>query len=341
MCAVVPEVFDVPRYLFRTFDDTSSGGSDTVAVTSVTSKGNSRLARRDLLSMQDKSALEIIHRHVNRECFVHSLGSDNPMSWTSSILIAIQYAIWRAHMRDRSLSDTTVCAIDTRAFPKGQFVLDQHLLKIFDAIGNIHFRPTEARFFRSRIKGKTYYNREYFSQGHLEHVGRSCVTTLHDILTAGLFHLYPEFEDPKGRDKWTIRVWELRGLWWQAVSTSDEEIEWAKEIARMCFPRFDTTEVASILLTFRYRKPAWPASKGQFQCFVTLLAMFADNVLVCRRRSGSQAGRTTTVGRKATGSPQILVDPAPASASGSLHKQDDRSCTSTRAERGAAEGLPV
>jgi hypothetical protein len=296
MCTALPEVFDIPPYLFRTFDQLSSGWSDTTAMTSVASIRNPPLGRIDLLKMSNRAALDMLHRHIDRPCFVEGLGSDNLISWTSSLLVAIQYAIYRAHMREIPFSEVKICAIHTGAFPKGQFARDVHLLKILEATEQFDMNPVVERFFRQKIGAAKYYNGEYFSQGHLEHVGRSSVTTLQDLLTAGLFRLYPDFKDPKARDKWAIRARDLRQMWWQAASTSDEEIESAFQIARTCFGRFDTTEITSILLTFRYRKPAWAATKGQFQAFVASFAMFADNALICSVQSSSQVGRTTGLG---------------------------------------------
>ena len=109
-------------------------------------------------------------------------------------------------------------------------------------------------FFRFRIKDDDYYNSEYLSQGQVNHAGRSFVTTLEHLLNPGLGQLYPEFEDPRGGKKWTNRVLELRQNWSTEHIMTDQEIELALEVARKGFAKYNSSEIASILLTFKNRK---------------------------------------------------------------------------------------
>ncbi|KAK5444219.1 hypothetical protein LTS15_010572 [Exophiala xenobiotica] len=243
---------DVPRYLFRTFDGASSGKNDSSVVASIASVLMPSKSRHDLLSMDEDRVTQLLYQHLNKSCFGGD-GSDNLMSWTSSLLFAIQYGIWRANIRGISLSDVKICAVDTSNFPKGQFVQDLCLLEAYRVAAQDADKDTRE-FFRFRLETDDFYNGEYLSQGQVNHAGRSCVATLEHLLNSGLRQLYPEFEDPRGAEKWTKRVLELRRNWSSEQFTTDQEIELALEVARRCFEKYNSSEIALILLGFKNRK---------------------------------------------------------------------------------------
>lgn len=114
----------VPKYLFRTFDKASSGRNDESVIASMASiigsQGNSRT---DILTLERERATELLYMHLNKRCF-DGEESDNLISWTSSLLFAIQYAVWRRRIRRCRPSDINICAVDTRSFPQGQFAQD-------------------------------------------------------------------------------------------------------------------------------------------------------------------------------------------------------------------------
>ena len=58
----------------------------------------------------------------------------NLMSWTSSLLFALQYGLYR-HSMDRGepqLEEISLFIIDTRCFPEGTFVQDLEIMKVFE-----------------------------------------------------------------------------------------------------------------------------------------------------------------------------------------------------------------
>lgn len=239
----------LPRYLFRTFDEASSGRNDARVIASKASiVGPQESSRTDLLALQQRRATELLHEHLNKSCF-SGKGSDNLMSWTSSLLFAVQYAIWRARFR----RNIKICIVDTRNFPKGQFAQDLWLLRAYHGTAKQIGGDIE-KFFHFRLENKDFYNGEYLSQGKLNHAGRSCVISLDHLLDAGLLQLYPEFGDARGREKWTKRVRELRQNWSAEQGTTDQEIQLAFEVADKCLAEFDSSEIAFILLTFKNRK---------------------------------------------------------------------------------------
>lgn len=255
----------VPQYLFRTFDEASSGRNDESVIASIASIfGPQESSRVDLLALERHKAAELLHMHLTKDCF-GGKNSDNLMSWTSSLLFAIQYAVWRLRRRGCHPSDIKICAVDTEKFPRGQFARDTWLFKAYKSTAR---REDPAQnFFRFRLKDERFYNGEYLSQGAVNHTNRSCVVSLEQLMQAGLFELYPEFEDANGSEKWTSRVLELRRNWSAELRTTEQEIQLALEVGRSCFSQFAPFDVASILLTFKNRRHSrllpiseWPLS---------------------------------------------------------------------------------
>ncbi|PSN60056.1 hypothetical protein BS50DRAFT_604914 [Corynespora cassiicola Philippines] len=237
----------VPKYLFRTFDSASSGINDKSVIASTASKfGSQGKSLTDILTLERDSATDLLHTHLKKSCF-EGYWADNLMSWTSSLLFAIQYAVWRAERpgnHSHSTSDIKICVVDTEKFPRGQFMQDLYLLKTYHATAKELGGSTES-FFKFRFNREDYYNGEYLSQGAVNHAGRSCV---------GLSQLYPEFEDAKGNEKWAKRALELRNKWSAEQETADEEIRLALQVGRNCFTRFKPSDIATILLSFKNRK---------------------------------------------------------------------------------------
>jgi hypothetical protein len=245
-----------PPYLFRTFGVASSGRNDDSVIASTASvSGTPDSFRIDLLSLERDRATELLHQHLTKSCFDGEV-SDNLMSWTSSLLFAVQYAIWRARIRKCPLSDIKICIVDTRKFPKGQFVRDLWLLKAYHATATATGGEIQ-KFSHFRLEKEDFYNGEYLSQGRVNHAGRSCVVSLQQLLDAGLSQLYPEFQDAEGGRQWPNRVRELRQSWSVQQATTDREIQLAYQVACKCCANFEPSEIASILLAFKNRKSLW------------------------------------------------------------------------------------
>lgn len=85
------------------------------------------------------------------------------------------------------------------------------------------------------------------------HEGRSCVFSLKDLIDAGLYKLYPEFNDEIGKRLWTNRVKQLRSQWSTIRSTNEREIGIALSIALQCFTEFHHVDMSLMLLTLKNR----------------------------------------------------------------------------------------
>ncbi|KIV98557.1 uncharacterized protein PV09_09644 [Verruconis gallopava] len=169
-----------PRYLFRTFDEASSGRNDeSVIASSASIFGSHESSRTDILKLETQEATKLLYKHFNKQCF-DGEETDNLMSWTSSLLFVIQYAVWRRRRRRCHPSQIKVCAVDTRNFPHGQFAQDIWLLKAYHATAKRMGDP-ERKFFDFRIGNEDFYNGEYLSQGKVSHAGRSCVVSLENL----------------------------------------------------------------------------------------------------------------------------------------------------------------
>ncbi|KAJ3548779.1 hypothetical protein NM208_g839 [Fusarium decemcellulare] len=247
---------NVARYLFRAFDRKSSGTNDDDVVASTMSKSE---RGSDILSLTTHDAAKMLLGHLNKGPF-NGLARDNLMSWSSSLMFVIQYAIWRSHVGNLPPSEVRICAIDTTKFPNGQFVRDMALLKAYqDTVLN----EGQKSFLRFRLGRADYDNGEYLSQGLVNHGGRSSTFSLQDLVDAGLYELYPELEDAESRQYWTNRVKSLRRSWDTEQETTTQEIRQAFGIAERCVQSSDVPDIALLLLSFKNRKHQ---STGRTKC---------------------------------------------------------------------------
>jgi hypothetical protein len=268
----------VPRYLFRTFDAASSGRSNEDVVVSMASSTTPQESNRfDILSKDKQKVAQMLHMHLDKGCFGEGSKEDHLMSWTSSLLYAIQYALWRAHICGRHPSKISICAIDTSKFPLGQFVRDIPLLEAYREAAE-QLGGSSLKFFDFRLHTSDYYNGEYLSQGAVNHSGRSCMMSLKRLTDSGLLQLYPEFEDAEGHKKWAKRVRELRQIWSVEHKTTDREIQLALQVARDCFAQFGRIDIASILLSFKHRKYSSLIALGECLFRSTTIALLVSKL---------------------------------------------------------------
>ncbi|KAF5975344.1 hypothetical protein FBULB1_7405 [Fusarium bulbicola] len=211
--------------------------------------------RKDILSVGVEEASEMLHYHLTKQCFIsshHSAGhKDNLVSWSSSFISAIQYAIWRSRVGNTPASDINICMVDTRKFPQGQFARDKWLLKAYASRTS---NPLYAEYFQRRLANTEYDIGEYFSQGTIDHGHRSSVFSLKDLVSAGLYYLYPEFAYPYGRPQWTNRVRDLRCQWREEAEPEHSDMKYAVRVAEGPLKQFAKWDMTLLLLSFRHRR---------------------------------------------------------------------------------------
>ena len=239
----------VPHYLFRVFDDDSSGLNNDYTIASIASEDRQRGNRRDVLTMKGRSkAAQLLYNHMKKALNSGRL-DDNFVSWTSSLLFAIQYAVYRRWRQNNDEAVVKLCIIDTRKYPRGQFMEDLSLLRKFDGAAKEIGGEVE-NFFDFRLSREDYQNGEYLSQGAVHHHNRSCIVTLNTLVEAGLYTLCPEFK--YSNHKWTERVRDLRQEWSEEVTTSIEDIQCALDLAKACSAT-DDLDLATAFLTLKNR----------------------------------------------------------------------------------------
>ncbi|KAI9041128.1 uncharacterized protein KD926_007398 [Aspergillus affinis] len=243
---------EIPRYLFRTFDPKSFGRSNEEVMASPASESRTVNSRIDILSQDGDYAMSVVDRHMNpwRVKDYASQQPDNLVSWTSSLLYAIQYAFYRRYHHGCTAKNVKICVVDTQDFTRGQFI---HAKRLLQAYYGLVKRADLRQYFDLRLLVYIYQNGEYLSQGLINHRGRSRVISLAQLEESGLYSLYPEFADGHRHTKWAVTTAYLRQLWTVEQITTYEEIKRAIKLARNCFAGFRVLDIVVILLCFKER----------------------------------------------------------------------------------------
>ncbi|KAF5676130.1 hypothetical protein FHETE_2257 [Fusarium heterosporum] len=244
---------DIPRYLFRAFDAKSSGRNTQNIITSCMSENNfPERSSIDILSLpSQEEASMLLYNHLDKRSF-DGCSTDNFMSWSSSFLYVIQYAIWRSKTGRTCPSEVHICVVDTRDFSRGQFARDLWLLRRFQ---NSPMERDCRTFFDSRLEYPDYDNGEYLSQGTVNLGKRACIFSLQDLMITGISDLYPQFkDDTSARVKYTKRLLALRSGWRQEDATAEEDVLQAYYIATELLGKFDASDMTLMLLSLRGRR---------------------------------------------------------------------------------------
>lgn len=212
----------VPPFLFRTYFLAPHSNSSHNFVRSAaiwTGRNDGDLLGRDM-----EMAKCMLEKHLLRRASTE----DNLISWTDSIVVAIDQAICKLRSDTRVVAaNIRVCVVDTRRVDHGIFLPANALM---DAL----LVPNEGNFKRQN------YDSEYVSQGELDIRGKSSATTLHELLERGLYKAFPPFNlhgtSPKKPS--FVRARDL----YKAFQETDwlyeypvQHIHWAKKIASSLF----------------------------------------------------------------------------------------------------------
>lgn len=176
----------IPRYLFRVYDSTSPGESNNIWVKSRNATRGQPDARVDIFKRSDRNqGARRIWQHLKWK----GCTDDNLMSWTSSVLFAIQY-MFRRHNTQwgrPSYADIKMCVLDTQGIARGAFIRDIDLAQAF---APFYYELEDFANFRSRGN----YFGEYLSQGALKIEGHNTVVSAQEMIDKGLLLLRPEFD---------------------------------------------------------------------------------------------------------------------------------------------------
>jgi hypothetical protein len=217
-------VHSTPSILFRAHSPRTSGITTATYVASTAAihrEDQGEPYDDDVFDKPRNVARDTLKTHVKKW---NRGKEDNFMSWTSSLLFALQHAIRReaSDLYPRSTAQQVKLSIlFTSKLPAGCFMPSVALL---DAYG--------AQYHDGMQRNK--YHGEYLSQGRLDIPEGAMITiTMEELLTSGLYQLYPDFE----LDTWRLcnRVTELRGKYLRQVhDVTPEEISFARTVAEGC-----------------------------------------------------------------------------------------------------------
>ncbi|KAK1851816.1 hypothetical protein CCHR01_05511 [Colletotrichum chrysophilum] len=180
-----PSFDQTPRYLFRVYDEASSGTTNADYVSSRLADLGSLDCRHNMLDQTTKEAAIILNRHLNWN--KSQQDGDNLVSWSSSLLFTLQYALYRHRKRSkgRSARNVHIIIIDTALFPKGTFIRD---LEVMYCLRNKNFQLRQLYLLRTGQWGRTFSFGEYLSQGCINVSRASGVTSLKKLIDTGLFN---------------------------------------------------------------------------------------------------------------------------------------------------------
>ena len=198
----------------------------------------------------------------------------NLMSWTSSLLFALQHGLRRYNTDDDKpeLSQISLLILDTRGFPIGTFVKDMEIMEVFAPYTDFNQTKNLDDFLQFRKSDRGYYFGQYLTQGNTNVKGRCVVTNMQRLIDAGLFKLKPELGDKNRWSEWANRVVCLRESFKASHDTptaNHTEVRKAITIAGACFGNDWDIPVAIMLLALKRRQRKDPVIINGFA------AMFA------------------------------------------------------------------
>lgn len=252
----------IPRYLFRVSTPVSYCTTDNVWVKSMDARLAEPTGDVDILSRHDNHE---VANMLNSHLSWGKQPSDNFVSWTSSLLFALQYVIYlhKYSKETPSLEEINLCVIDTAAFPPGVFLQDLDLIDAYKSYNN-GLQDLEG------LRRRQYYFGEYLSQGALKIENKCQIVSTRAIFDRGLFSLQPEFNISmtNGKRTWAKEVLRLRESFsYYALITSSispQEIQAAKSIAQLFGPRW-RLPVAANLMALSPHRSSDPALRQVFK----------------------------------------------------------------------------
>lgn len=208
----------IPRYLFRVASPRSDGNTNETWVRSESAHREKDSSMEDIFfnlnSEKRANIAKILNLHLR--WWPKSGLEDNFVSWTSSLLFAIQYIYYRhSSPRDGSrLADIKLYVIDTTKFPRGTFMRDLDLMHIFGEFDE------DLKDLQSLRNGSSYYFGEFLSQGTLK-IENKCQTIPANILFEQdrLRRIQPQFAElhrdtRRAKPEWAKEVIRLREAIW-------------------------------------------------------------------------------------------------------------------------------
>ncbi|KAL5333319.1 hypothetical protein BJX70DRAFT_381438 [Aspergillus crustosus] len=213
----------IPRYLFRIVSPHSNGYTDSTWVHSQAAADNIPSSREDIfLNLgRDKQEAVALTLLFHLRWWSKDDMADNFVSWTSSLLFALQYIYYR-HWSNRDgsdLKDIKLFVVDTTLFPRGTFMRDIDLINAFSPVADDYTRRELELVQGWRTGGPNYFG-EYLSQGLLKIEDKYQVIPASVLIDGDrLWRLQPAFKNihshaqaSMDRPSWPKEVTRIRGV---------------------------------------------------------------------------------------------------------------------------------
>jgi hypothetical protein len=243
----------IPRYLFRVASPKSAGTTNETWVRSESASQSGNSYTDDIFFDLNIEKRTTIARTLNLHLrwWPKDGLRNNFVSWTSSLLFAIQYIYYRHLSREdgSSLEKIKLYVIDTKRFPKGIFLRDLDLIDAFWEFDNHRTRANLENLRYIRNESENYFG-EYLPQGSLKIVGKCEIISGQSLFKDDrLRRLQPHFREfhdipvRNGKPIWVKEVIRLREAVWRAtdegiVSSAEmsDRLEALKEIVQKLNP---------------------------------------------------------------------------------------------------------
>ncbi|KAI1026342.1 hypothetical protein LB503_012831 [Fusarium chuoi] len=266
----------IPTYLFRLHVPRSKGDTSTTRVMAPASSGRTAYHRdglpcsQDILQLPTQKATSRLKDHLLWHCNRFNKSPCNLMSWSSSLLFLLQYALYR-HTRDfepnPQFADIKIIMIDTRDFPEKTFLRD------LDALEWLR-EELDLKKLHEKRRAQFYFG-EYLTQGCLDIKGKCVEMTMQQLVDGGLFTVIcPALNKPNNNwADWAIPVCELRVGIRENHIVDQKQIRSAIFVAKGCVGDRFLVPFALMLLGLRSQQSDNSAIASVFQ------SLFADEEL--------------------------------------------------------------
>ncbi|KAL8908263.1 MAG: hypothetical protein Q9171_005517 [Xanthocarpia ochracea] len=259
----------VPTYLIRVYAPNSAGQTTESYVIPPASNHGQVDLMQDLFTLPRQKAATRLNKHFRWD-YYHEEWC-NLTSWTTSLLSALQYGLYR-HRGSLSvepdLSKISLLLLDTRGLPAGTFIKDLEIMETFGAYSDPKAQANLNDFVKLRKGNRGYYFGEYLMQGDVDIKGKCVVTNMQRLIDVGLFESIPNLSEQSTWTMWPKRVIELRKPFetLQHVPTMAKhaEVRDAITIAVACFGGRWVLPVATMLLALKPRKSKDPVIVNAF-----------------------------------------------------------------------------
>ncbi|KAF9877567.1 hypothetical protein CkaCkLH20_04702 [Colletotrichum karsti] len=183
-------VDNIPRYLFRVTSPQSAGATSVTEVCSRAWLNNASDRNQDLFAYSEDFSPSLIAQKLEDHLLCMLKFDSNLVSWTSSLLFALHYAVYRHYLGER-LEDLSLLVVDTTQFQRGTIIRDHLAIKAFESYSVLPADGDGLKILHKWRNGHAYFG-EYLSQGRLPLDPKYCAqVTMQKLHEEGLVSLYP------------------------------------------------------------------------------------------------------------------------------------------------------